>query len=109
LLRTCSEGALRGAGLTLKDVDFFVFNTPTAWYGAFAARTLDVDPSRTVDTYPLYANIGPALMPVNLYTAAQAGRIKPGDNVLVYTIGSVSTASCALVRWGDVKLGPKPE
>jgi 3-oxoacyl-[acyl-carrier-protein] synthase-3 len=109
LLRTCSEGALRGAGLALKDVDFFVFNTPTAWYGAFAARTLGVDPSRTVDTYPLYANIGPALMPVNLYTAAQAGRIKPGDNVLVYTIGSVSTASCALLGWGDVKLGPKPE
>ncbi len=108
-LRECCDGALRIAGLDLKDVDFFVFNTPTAWYAPFCARALGIDESRTVNTYPSYANVGPALMPVNLHHAAQAGRIKPNDVVLLYTIGSVSTASAAILRWGDVGLGPKVE
>ena len=105
----CCDGALAQAGLTRDDVRFFVFNTPTAWYGEFCARALGVSSDRTIDTYPDYANIGPALMPVNLYTAARAGRIAPGDVVLVYTIGSVSTAGAVVMRWGDVGLGPEPE
>ncbi|APR86005.1 3-oxoacyl-[acyl-carrier-protein] synthase, KASIII [Minicystis rosea] len=104
----CCDGALAQAGLTRDDVRFFVFNTPTAWYGRFCAQALGVSPERTIDTYPEYANIGPALMPVNLYTAARAGRIAPGDVVLVYTIGSVSTAGAVVMRWGDVGLGPEP-
>jgi 3-oxoacyl-[acyl-carrier-protein] synthase III len=109
LLHECSRGALRSAGLDLKDVDFFVFNTPTAWYASFCARAMGVDPSRTVNTYPLYANVGPALMPVNLHHAARSGKIKRGDRVLLYTVGSVSTASASIIRWGDVGLGPAVE
>jgi 3-oxoacyl-[acyl-carrier-protein] synthase III len=109
LLRECTDGALRAAGLGLKDIDFFVVNTPTAWYAAFCARALGVDASRTLSTYRSYANVGPVLMPVNLHQAAQAGRIKPDDLVLLYTVGSVSTASAAIMRWGQVGLGPAVE
>jgi 3-oxoacyl-[acyl-carrier-protein] synthase-3 len=109
VLRTCCEGAARQAGISVKDIDFFVFNTPTAWYAAFAARALGVDPDRTLSTYPRFGNIGPVLMPMNLHHAAQIGKINRGDLVMLYTIGSASTASAALLRWGDVKLGPPPE
>jgi 3-oxoacyl-[acyl-carrier-protein] synthase-3 len=109
LLRECCDGALRAASLGLKDIDFFVVNTPTAWYAPFCTRALGVDESRTISTYRSYANIGPALMPVNLHRAAQTGRIKPNDLVLLYTVGSVSTASAAIMRWGEVGLGPAVE
>jgi 3-oxoacyl-[acyl-carrier-protein] synthase III len=89
----------------LSEVDCFVFNTPTAWYADFCARALGVPRERTVDTYPEYANIGPALMPVNLLRAAESGVVKPGDLVLLYTVGSVSSAGAALLRWGNVGLG----
>jgi 3-oxoacyl-[acyl-carrier-protein] synthase-3 len=104
-LRECCESAVNAAGVKLSDVDFFVFNTPTAWYADFCSRALGVPRDRTVDTYPEYANIGPALMPVNLYRAASSGRLKPGDLVLLYTVGSISSAGAALLRWGDVALG----
>ena len=107
-LLECCDGALAKAGLSRDDVDFFVFNTPTAWYGRFCARALGVPPERTIDTYPQYANIGPALMPVNLHAAARSGRIAAGDLVLVYSIGSVSSAGAVVMRWGDVGLGPEP-
>jgi 3-oxoacyl-[acyl-carrier-protein] synthase-3 len=108
-LRTCCEGAMQAAGVKVGDIAFFVFNTPTAWYASFCAHALGVDVARTVDTYPLYANMGPALLSTNLYRAAKDGRLRPGDLVLLYTIGSTSSASASVMRWGDVALGPDPE
>lgn len=107
-LRTACEGAARAAGVSLGDIHFFVFNTPLAWYASFCAKTLGVPLERTLNTYPLYANVGPVLMPSNLFHAAHGGHIRPGDLVLVYTIGSVSSAGAAVMRWGDVALGPSP-
>lgn len=103
-LRECCEGAARRAGVSLDDIDFFVFNTPTAWYSRFCARALGVPQDRTISTYPIYANTGPVLMPSNLYHAAREGRVKPGALVMLYAVGSVSSASAAVVRWGDVAL-----
>lgn len=108
-LRECCDGALRSASLSLRDINFFVFNTPTAWYAPFCVRALGVDASRTINTYQSYANVGPALMPVNLHQAAQTGKIRPNALVMLYTVGSVSTASAAIIRWGDVGLGPPVE
>jgi len=104
-LKKCSEAACDAAGVKLSDIDCFVFNTPTAWYADFCSAALGVSRERTVDTYPEYANLGPALMPVNLLRAAQSGRLRSGDLVLLYTIGSVSSAGGLVLRWGDVALG----
>lgn len=104
-LRACCEGAAKAAGVSFTDIDFFVFNTPTAWFGAFAARALGVDKARTANVYPRTANIGPALMPAGLHESAAAGRIKPNDLVLLYAVGSVSSASAVVMRWGEVSLG----
>lgn len=108
-LLECCEGALQAAGVRLCDVDHVIVNTPTAWFADFAARALGVDRERVSDTHGLYANIGPVLTPVNLHHSAHAGRIKPGDLVLMYAIGSVSSAGAVVMRWGDVALGPMPE
>jgi 3-oxoacyl-[acyl-carrier-protein] synthase-3 len=107
-VRRCCEGAARAAGVTLAEIDFFVFNTPVAWFATFAAHVLGVDPGKTLSTYPRYANIGPAVLPVNLYEAAATGRIRAGDRVLLFTIGSVSSAGAVVMRWGDVALAPPP-
>ncbi len=107
-LLECCHGALERAGKTLEDIDFLVVNTPLAWYPDFAARALGLDRQRTVNCFPLYSNIGPALLGTNLYHAAAWSKIRPGDLVLLYTVGSVSSCSAAVVRWGDVALGPEP-
>jgi 3-oxoacyl-[acyl-carrier-protein] synthase-3 len=108
-LEECCAGALAAAGVKISDIDYFAVNTPTAWFADFAARALHVDRAKIENTHDDYANIGPVLTPANLFHAASAGRIKPGDLVLIYAIGSVSSAGAAVMRWGDVALGPLPE
>ncbi|MDZ8069331.1 MAG: 3-oxoacyl-ACP synthase III family protein [Nostoc sp. DedQUE08] len=108
LVRTCCEGAIASAGVSLDDIKFFAFNTPTAWYANLCARSLGIDPDRTINLYPYYANIGPVLPIANLYYGAQSKKIRENDLVLVYTIGSASTAAATVMRWGEVKLGTLP-
>ena len=107
-VRICCEGAVAAAGLTLEQIDFFAFNTPTAWYASVCARALGIDPQRTINLYPRYANIGPVFPIANLYHAALAGKIRENDLVLVYTNGATATAAATVMRWGDVVLGSVP-
>ncbi|TBR57180.1 3-oxoacyl-ACP synthase [Westiellopsis prolifica IICB1] len=108
LLRTCCEGAVEKANVTFDQIDFFIFNTPTAWFASFCTRVLGISPERTINVSPLYANIGPALTVVNLYHAAHLGKIRENDLVLIYGFGPASTASASVMRWGKVALGPAP-
>lgn len=108
-VKECCHGAADKAGVELDDIDHFVFNTPLAWYARFCARVLGVASRRTLSVYPLYANAGPALLGLNLLHAAHWRQIEPGDLVLLYTVGSVSSCSAAIVRWGEVGLGSLPK
>jgi 3-oxoacyl-[acyl-carrier-protein] synthase-3 len=103
-LRRCVDRALSEANLSLTDVDYLICNTPTAWYAQFCASVLGFE-GRTIDNYPRYANIGPTLWPNNLHTALRERKVGPGDIVLGFSIGSVSTASAAVFRVGEVSLG----
>lgn len=107
-LRRCVDGALSEAGVSLADVDFMIVNTPTAWYAKFCTGTLGFDLERTIDNYPRFANCGPALWANNLHTAVGQGRVRPGDLVLGYSIGSVATATAVVFRVGDIGVGERP-
>lgn len=104
-LRRCVDGALSEAGLGMREVDFLVCNTPTAWFAQFCAQALDIGLERTVDGYPRFANCGPTLWPSNLAIALREGRIAVGDVVLGFSIGSVSTAASVVFRAGDIAVG----
>lgn len=101
-VRTCCQGAAAAAGVSLERIDFFAFNTPTAWYASVCTRALGIDPERTINLYPRYANIGPVLPIANLYHAARSGKLQENDLVLVYTNGAGATAGATVMRWGDV-------
>ena len=105
VVRTCCKGSLATAGVTLEEINFFAFNTPTAWYARVCIRALGIDPKSTINLYPHYGNIGPVFAIANLYHAAQSGKIHENDLVLVYTNGASATATATVMRWGDVALG----
>lgn len=108
-LHQCVAGALVQSGVELGEIDHFVFNTPLAWYASFCAKSLQVDPARTLSVYPLYANVGPCLPGLTLHHAAAWRNFKKGDLVLIYSVGSVSSCAAAVIRWGEVALGSLPE
>jgi len=107
-LPECCHGAAEAARVKLSDIDFFVFNTPMAWFHSFAARALDIDPAKTLTTFPLYGNISLALTTANLYHAARASSIREGSLVMLFGLGSSSSVGAAVLRWGEVALGPAP-
>ena len=107
-LKACVSRALDQAGLEIGDIDFAVFNTPLAWYSAFCARALGIEREKTINLYPFYNNVGPCLTFTNLFHAAH-WNLKPDDNVLLYSVGSVSSCAAIIMRWGDVALGPIPK
>ncbi|MBE8987829.1 3-oxoacyl-[acyl-carrier-protein] synthase III C-terminal domain-containing protein [Nostoc sp. LEGE 12450] len=107
-VRTCCKGAVAAAGVTLADIDFFAFNTPTAWYADVCTQALGISAEKTINLYPRYANIGPVLAIANLYHAAHECKINKNNLVLVYTKGASATAAATIMRWGDVALGSVP-
>ena len=107
-VRTCCQGAAAAAAVTLDNIDFFAFNTPTAWYTSVCVRALGINPEQTINLYPRYANIGPVFPVASLYHAASAGKLKENDLVLIYTNGAGATAGAMVMRWGDVALGAVP-
>ncbi|MEA5602771.1 ketoacyl-ACP synthase III family protein [Nostoc sp. UHCC 0252] len=107
-LRTCCEGAIAAAGVTLDQIDFFIFNTSTAWFASFCTRVLGIDPKRTIDLYSQYANIGPVLTVANMYYAAKLGKIRENDLVLIYGFGAAGAIAANVMRWGNVALSPDP-
>lgn len=104
-VRECCQSAVAAAGISLDRIDYFAFNTPTAWYASVCAKALGIDRERVIDLYPIYANIGPVFPLANLYHAAASGKIRPNDLVLVYANGAGATAAAMVMRWGDVALG----
>ncbi|MGK7925454.1 MAG: 3-oxoacyl-ACP synthase III family protein [Spirulina sp.] len=106
--RQCCFEALAAANATLEDVDFFIFNTNTAWYSPVYIHALGIDPERTINLNPKYGNIGAPSPLVNLYHAVQAKKIQPNDLVLMYAFGGTSNAGANVMRWGEVALAPAP-
>ncbi|VEP17559.1 conserved hypothetical protein [Hyella patelloides LEGE 07179] len=107
-VRTCCQGAAGVAEVSLQNIDYFVFNTPTAWYASVCAKALGIGPDKVINLYPRYANIGPVYPIANLYHAALSKKIKAGDLVLVYSNGAGATATAHIMRWGNVNLGSIP-
>ncbi|AUB42685.1 fabH [Nostoc flagelliforme CCNUN1] len=105
LLRTCCQGAVTTADVTLDQIDFFLFHTTSAWFASFCTRVLGIEPERTINLYPQYANVGPVITVANMYHAAQLGRIQENDLVLIYGFGAAGAASASVMRWGKVALG----
>jgi 3-oxoacyl-[acyl-carrier-protein] synthase-3 len=105
LLRTCCQGAIAAAGVTLDQIDFFLFHTTSAWFASFCTRVLGIEPERTINLYPQYANVGPVITVANMYHAAQLGKIRENDLVLIYGFGAAGAASASIMRWGKVALG----
>lgn len=104
-VRDCCHAAVQKAGVSLDQIDFFAFNTPTAWYTQVCTTALSIPPERTLSLYPQYANIGPVFPVANLYHAVQTEKIRADDLVLVYANGAAATAAAMVMRWGNVALG----
>ncbi len=91
--------ALRDAGLTVDDVDQFVFHQANLRIIQSVEKALGIPAEKVYVNIEKYGNTSAASVPMALVEAVAAGRIKPGDRVLMVAFGAGYTAGAAVVEW----------
>jgi 3-oxoacyl-[acyl-carrier-protein] synthase III len=91
--------ALRQAGLTVDDVDQFVFHQANIRIISSVQKQFGIPDSKTFVNIEKYGNTSAASVPMALVEAVASGRIKQGDRVLMVAFGAGYTAGGAVVEW----------
>jgi len=92
--------ATERAGLTLEEIDLFVYHQANARITRALGERLGVDPERVVDCIESYGNSSAATLPLALVTAERDGRLKPGARVLLGAFGGGFTWGGGVIEWG---------
>jgi 3-oxoacyl-[acyl-carrier-protein] synthase-3 len=93
------EETIAAAGLTPKDIDWFVPHQANKRILEGTAKRLGVPESRVVITLDKHGNTSAASIPLALDAAVKDGRVKRGDLVLMEAMGGGFTWGAVLLRW----------
>jgi len=92
--------ALAQAGLKPDDVDLLITNQPNPLFLRNWREALLLPPEKHYDTYDIYGNLFGAALPVNLDAALEAGKLHPGNIVLLAGFSHAGDyAAASVIRW----------
>jgi 3-oxoacyl-[acyl-carrier-protein] synthase-3 len=95
-----ANATLARAGATPADLAWFVPHQANVRIIEAACQRLGIPRERTVVNIERYGNTSAASIPLALAEAADEGRLRPGDLVLLSGFGAGMTWASALLRWG---------
>ncbi len=93
--------AVEHAGLTLDDIDLFVYHQANARITRAVGERLGLAPARVVDCIERLGNSSAATLPLALSTAERDGRLRPGARVLLAAFGAGFTWGGGVIEWGS--------
>jgi 3-oxoacyl-[acyl-carrier-protein] synthase III len=102
-VREMTDSSLRviaEAGLTIDDIALVVPHQANVRIIDATGKRLEIDPERVFVNIAQYGNTSAASVPIALCEAAEQGRIKAGEHVLLTAFGGGLTWASAVVRWG---------
>jgi 3-oxoacyl-[acyl-carrier-protein] synthase III len=94
-----AEKVLETCGLTVEDVDVYVPHQANVRIIDHAARKLGIPKEKVVVNVDRYGNTSSGSIPLALADAANDGRLKPGELVLMTGMGAGLTWGSALIEW----------
>ena len=97
--------AVARAGLTLDDIDLFVYHQANARITRALGERLGLKPERVVDCIEHLGNASAATIPVGLLAAEEDGRLSPGARVLVSAFGAGFTWGGGVIEWAGERDG----
>lgn len=100
LMQDVTVQAVDQAGLTLADIDLFVFHQANARIINTVGQRLRLDASRVVNVVGSVANTSAASLPIALAMAQRDGRLRSGDRVLLAAFGAGLVWGGVVVTWG---------
>jgi 3-oxoacyl-[acyl-carrier-protein] synthase-3 len=93
--------SLAKAGLTTNDVTLCVPHQANVRIIEAACRQLDIPMDRVSVVLPETGNTSSASIPLALFAAADGGRLRDGDIVLMVGFGAGMTAASAVIEWSQ--------
>ena len=91
--------ALAKLGMTVSDVDFFVFHQANLHLIQFLMGKLKIDPKKTYTTVEKYGNTADASLPITLCEAAEQNKIGRDAIVVVSGVGAGFIFGATVMRW----------
>ena len=98
-IETAVTETLKEHGLAVRDVNCFIFHQANGRLLAKVTEQLGIPADKTFSVIERYGNTSSSALPLVLDAAVRAGRVQPGDLVLLGTIGGGLTWGTALIRW----------
>jgi 3-oxoacyl-[acyl-carrier-protein] synthase-3 len=95
-----TEQAIDRAGISLQDIDLFVYHQANARITRAVGERLELDFDRVVDCIAELGNVSAATLPVALSIANEDGRLWPGARVLLCAFGAGFTWGAGVIEWG---------
>lgn len=99
VMNTATGDVLKKAGKTKEDIDLFVPHQANIRIIQSAMERLELSESKVVVNVDKYANTSAASIPLALVEAAEQGRIKEGDCVLMVGFGGGLTWGASVLIW----------
>jgi len=93
--------AVELAGLTLADIDLFVYHQANARITRALGERLGLEPGRVVDCIEFLGNSSAATLPLGLDHALGDGRLRPGCRVLLGAFGGGFTWGAGVIEWSS--------
>lgn len=94
-----SRDVLNQAGCKSDDISLFIPHQANQRITEAVADRLNVDMDRVYSNIAVHGNTSSASIPIALDECVEAGRIKPGDLVLMASFGGGVTWGAVLMRW----------
>jgi 3-oxoacyl-[acyl-carrier-protein] synthase-3 len=91
--------AVRDAGIGLDDIDQFIYHQANLRIINSVGKQLGIPDDKVFVNIEKYGNTSAASVPMALVEAVAAGRVKPGDKLLMAAFGAGYTAGSAVVQW----------
>ncbi len=102
-VRRLSESTIEAtgaAGLTLEDIDLFVYHQANGRILTAVGDQLGLSAERVVDCIGEYGNTSAATLPLALAFSEREGRLRSGDRVLLSAFGAGFTWGATVIEWG---------
>ena len=92
--------ALQKSSHTAQEVDFYACHQGTSWLRDVTQRHLGLDRARSIDTFPTFASLSAANIPLVFSIGEQEGMLRDGDLVSAFSGGAGESWSAVVLRWG---------
>ena len=98
----CVSNLLNRTGLTLENIDLFVFHQASKLVIENLIRTLSLNKDKVFTNFENIGNTVSASIPIALKDADTQGRLKEGDTVMLIGFGVGLSWGATLIRWSTI-------